>query len=150
MSNKAYTSPATLSFGTNTMADNLQIISNCTKEVLITMIPNHCFLTDRDNVTVIVKNLRSMTTFPSNTSAFQHFKIAHRVAIAARIAEEKGSSSVEIKLLVNNQLASFRSNYLWKTSLKVYSENSVTIMSLGFLYYTSMLYIWERRYYGIH
>ena len=112
MSDKAYTSPATLSVGTNAMPDNLQIISNCTKEVLTTMIPNHCFLADHVHVTVIIKSLRSMTTFPSNMSTFQHFEIAHRVALIARIAEEKGSSSVEIKLQVDNWLASFRSNYL--------------------------------------
>ena len=32
------------------MPDNQQIASNCTKQVLITTIPNHCFLTDPDHV----------------------------------------------------------------------------------------------------
>nr|POF09490.1 hypothetical protein CFP56_16402 [Quercus suber] len=50
------------------MPDNQQIVSNCTKQVLITTIPNHCFLTDQDHVNVTVKSLRSMTTFPSNKS----------------------------------------------------------------------------------
>ena len=62
------------------------------------MIPNHCFLIDHVHVTIVVKSLRSMTTFLSNMSTFQHFKIAHRVAIIERIVDEKGSSSVEIKL----------------------------------------------------
>ena len=56
------------------MPNNLQIASNYTKEVLITVIPNHCFLTDRDHVTVIVKTMRSMTTFPSNVSHIPAFR----------------------------------------------------------------------------
>ena len=38
------------------------------------MIPNHCFLTDLDHVTVIVKSMRSMTTFPPNVSHIPAFR----------------------------------------------------------------------------